>query len=244
MLEQGSNASDMATRAEIYKRVLAETGNEAEAVFQASEVMNFSRRGNFPVMQVLTAIVPFMNARIQGLDVLYRSGFGQGANANTEKMQKAFIVRSMAILGMTAAYWFMVHDDDEYKKLTKEERDGYWIVPGLKFNDKPFRFPIPFEIGVVFKVFPERIAEYIWGGDTEKISQNPSPATSLIRSSSTQSRKQLCLGSRTSLIIPSLLERRLLVAGLRMLQNRSNTPHPLPSLLGQWATSLVCLQSN
>jgi hypothetical protein len=168
MLEQGSNASDMATRAEIYKRVLAETGNEAEAVFQASEVMNFSRRGNFPVMQVLTAIVPFMNARIQGLDVLYRSGFGKGANANTEKMQKAFIVRSMAILGMTAAYWFMVHDDDEYKKLTKEERDGYWIVPGLKFNDKPFRFPIPFEIGVVFKVFPERIAEYIWGTDTEK----------------------------------------------------------------------------
>jgi hypothetical protein len=168
MLEQGSNASDMATRAEIYKRVLAETGNEAEALFQASEVMNFSRKGNFAVMQVLTAVVPFMNARIQGLDVLYRSGFGQAANANKERMQKAFLVRSMAILGMTAVYWWLVHDDDEYKKLTKEERDGYWIVPGLKFNDKPFRFPIPFEIGVVFKVFPERILEYTAGQDTEK----------------------------------------------------------------------------
>jgi hypothetical protein len=168
MLEQGSNASDMATRAEIYKRVLAETGNEAEALFQASEVMNFSRKGNFAVMQVLTAVVPFMNARIQGLDVLYRSGFGQAANVNKERIQKAFIVRSMAILGMTAAYWAMVHDDDEYKRLTKEERDGYWIVPGLTFNDKPFRFPIPFEIGVVFKVFPERILEYTMGQDTEK----------------------------------------------------------------------------
>jgi hypothetical protein len=168
MLEQGSNASDMATRAEIYKRVLAETGNEAEALFQASEVMNFSRKGNFAVMQILTAVVPFMNARIQGMDVLYRSGFGQAANANKEKMQKAFIVRSMAILGMTMAYWAMVHDDDEYKRLTKEERDGYWIVPGLTFNDKPFRFPIPFEIGVVFKVFPERILEYTMGQDTEK----------------------------------------------------------------------------
>ena len=168
MLEQGSNASDMATRAEIYKRVLAETGNEAEALFQASEVMNFSRKGNFAVMQAITALVPFMNARIQGMDVLYRSGFGQAANANKEKMQKAFIVRSMAILGMTMAYWAMVHDDDEYKRLTKEERDGYWIVPGLTFNDKPFRFPIPFEIGVVFKVFPERILEYTMGQDTEK----------------------------------------------------------------------------
>ena len=168
MLEQGSNASDMATRAEIYKRVLAETNNEAEALFQASEVMNFSRKGNFAVMQAITAVVPFMNARIQGLDVLYRSGFGQAANANKERMQKAFIVRSMAILGMTMAYWAMVHDDDEYKKLTKEERDGYWIVPGLTFNGKPFRFPIPFELGVVFKVFPERILEYTMGQDTEK----------------------------------------------------------------------------
>jgi hypothetical protein len=168
MLEQGSNASDMATRAEIYKRVLAETGNEAEALFQASEVMNFSRKGNFAVMQAITAVVPFMNARIQGLDVLYRSGFGQAANANKERMQKAFIVRSLSILAMTAVYWAMVHDDDEYKKLTKEERDGYWIVPGLTFNGKPFRFPIPFEIGVVFKVFPERVLEYTMGQDTEK----------------------------------------------------------------------------
>ena len=168
MLEQGSNASDMATRSEIYKRVLAETGNEAEALFQASEVMNFSRKGNFAVMQILTAVVPFMNARIQGMDVLYRSGFGKAANANKERMQKAFIVRSLALLGLTAMYWAMVHDDDEYKKLTKEERDGYWIVPGLTFNGKPFRFPIPFEIGVVFKVLPERILELNYGQDTPK----------------------------------------------------------------------------
>jgi hypothetical protein len=168
MLEQGSNASDMATRAEVYKRVLAETGNEAEALFQASEVMNFSRKGNFPIIQAVTALVPFMNARIQGMDVLYRSGFGQAANANKERMQKAFIVRSLSILALSAMYWAMVHDDDEYKKLTKEERDGYWIIPGLTFNGKPFRFPIPFEIGVVFKVFPERILEASFGQDTAK----------------------------------------------------------------------------
>jgi Large polyvalent protein associated domain 38 len=168
MLEHGSNASDMATRAEIYKRVLAETGNEAEALFQASEVMNFSRKGNFAVMQAITALVPFMNARIQGMDVLYRSGFGKAANANKERMQKAFIIRSLSILTLSTLYWWMVHDDDEYKKLTKEERDGYWIVPGLKVNGKPFRFPIPFEIGVVFKVLPERIAEVWVGQDTPK----------------------------------------------------------------------------
>ena len=168
MLEHGSNASDMATRAEVYKRVLKETNNEAEALFQASEVMNFSRKGNFPVIQAVTALVPFMNARIQGMDVLYRSGFGKAASANKERMQKAFIVRSLSLLALSAMYWAMVHDDDEYKKLTKEERDGYWIIPALSFNGKPFRFPIPFEIGVVFKVLPERILELKYGQDTPK----------------------------------------------------------------------------
>ena len=168
LLEKGSNASDMATRAEVYERVLKETGNEAEAFYQACEVLNFSRKGNWPVIQVFTALVPFMNARIQGLDILYRSGFGQMATANKEKMQKAFIVRSLSILALSAAYWALVHDDDEYKKLTEEERDNYWIIPGTNVNGKPLRFPIPFELGFLFKVVPERIAETMWGEDTGK----------------------------------------------------------------------------
>lgn len=168
LLEKGSNASDMATRAEVYERVLKETGNEAEAFYQACEVLNFSRKGNWPVIQVFTALVPFMNARIQGLDILYRSGFGQMATANKEKMQKAFIVRSLSILALSAAYWALVHDDDEYKKLTEEERDNYWIIPGTNVNGKPLRFPIPFELGFMFKVMPERIAETMWGEDTGK----------------------------------------------------------------------------
>jgi hypothetical protein len=168
MLEHGSNASDMATRAEIYKRVLAETGNEAEALFQASEVMNFSRKGNFAVIQAITALVPFMNARIQGLDVLYRAGIGDAAGRDKKKMQKAFIARALSLFTLSLYYWWLVHDDDEYKKLTKEERDGYWIVPGLSVDGKPFKFPIPFELGFIFKVIPERIAEASFGQDTAK----------------------------------------------------------------------------
>jgi len=168
LLEKGSNASDMATRAEVYERVLKDTGNEAEAFYQACEVLNFARKGNWPVIQVFTALVPFMNARIQGLDILYRSGFGEMATANKEKMQKAFIVRSLSILALSAAYWALVHDDDEYKKLTEEERDNYWIIPGTNVNGKPLRFPIPFELGFLFKVVPERIAETMWGEDTGK----------------------------------------------------------------------------
>ena len=168
MLETGSHASDMATRAEVYKRTLERTGSEAEAFYQAMEVMNFSRKGNSALVRILSAMIPFFNARVQGLDVLYRTGFGKAAMENKEKIQKAFIFRSMVLLGTSVMYWAMVSDDDEYKKLSKEEKDNYWIIPAIEINGKPFRFPIPFELGVLFKVLPERALEYSFGTDTGK----------------------------------------------------------------------------
>jgi hypothetical protein len=167
-LEQGSHASDMATRIAIYKQTLERTGSEAEAMYQAMEVLNFSRRGASPTIRMLAAMIPFLNARIQGLDVLYRSGWGEMATENKDAMKKAFAVRALTMMGMSMMYWFLVSDEDEYKKLTKEERDNYWIVPGLEVGGKPFRFPIPFELGVVFKVIPERVLETAFGSDTGK----------------------------------------------------------------------------
>ena len=161
MLDKGSSVSDVATRAEVYKRTLEETGNEAEALYQAMEVLNFSRKGNSALIRVLTALVPFMNARIQGLDVLYRSGFGKSATQNKERMQKAFITRSLSILALSAMYWMLASDTEEYETAEQEVRDNYWIIGNV-------RIPIPFEIGTVFKVFPERILEYFFGEDTSK----------------------------------------------------------------------------
>ena len=158
-LDKGSTASDVATRAEVYKRVLAETGSEAEAVYQAMEVMNFSRKGNSALIRILSAVVPFLNARIQGLDVLYRSGFGRMATQNREAMQKAFITRSLTILALSSMYWMLASDTDEYKTAEPETRDNYWIFGNV-------RIPIPFEIGTLFKVFPERVLAYFFGQDT------------------------------------------------------------------------------
>ena len=159
LLDKGSSASDVATRAEVYKRTLAETGNEAEALFQAMEVLNFSRKGNSALIRVVTALVPFMNARIQGLDVLYRAGFGKTAGRNREAIQKAFITRSLTLFALSSMYWMLASDQDEYKTAEPEVRDNNWIIGNV-------RIPIPFEIGTIFKVFPERIYEYLMGNDT------------------------------------------------------------------------------
>lgn len=162
-LEKGTQASDAATRMEIYKKTLKETGNEAEALFRALEVMNFNRKGNNPIVRVATAAIPFLNARMQGLDVLYRAGFGANATQNADKIQKAFWTRGMYLAALSTMYWLLTHDDEEYKKQEQETRDNNWLFPSLGI-----RVPIPFEVGVLFKVVPERIAALTLGEDTPK----------------------------------------------------------------------------
>jgi hypothetical protein len=128
--------------------------------------MNFNRKGRSPIIRILTAAVPFMNARIQGLDVLYRSGMrplsGDATEAEKKRMN-TFWVRGMTLMALSSMYWLLTHDDDEYKAQEQETRDNYWLFPSAGV-----KIPIPFEIGVMFKVIPERILEYAFGSDTGK----------------------------------------------------------------------------
>ena len=162
-LEKGTTASDAATRMEIYKSTMAETGNEAEALLRALEVMNFNRKGRSAVVRILTAITPFLNARIQGLDVLYRTAFGQNATVNAKQMQRAFFVRGATMMALSCMYWALTHDDDDYKSQEQETRDNYWLIPALGV-----KIPTPFELAIPFKVIPERIMAYCFGSDTGK----------------------------------------------------------------------------
>jgi hypothetical protein len=159
ILDAGSNASDLATRAVIYKRTMEETGNEAEAALRALEVMNFGRMGSSPIYQIFSAIVPFFGARVQGLDLLYRAGTGRLAQANRDAAHKAFKIRALTLFALSIAYWMLASDSDEYKKANEETRDNNWIIGSVKV-------PIPFEIGVLFKVIPERMMGYLFGTDT------------------------------------------------------------------------------
>lgn len=166
-LEHGTEASDLATRAAIYQKTMDETGNEAEAIYQALEVMNFYRKGANPLIRILSAVTPFLNARIQGLDVFYRTGFApffdENATEADKTKQKAFMVRGATLMALSAAYWALTHDDDDYKKQEQETRDNNWLIPSLGI-----KMPIPFEVGFLFKVIPERILEYSYGNDTGK----------------------------------------------------------------------------
>ena len=170
-LGRQTTKSDAATRKAVYDDVLAKTGNEAEAAFQALEVINFSRRGSSALAKTITAAIPFLNARFQGLDVLYRAGKGyyttqtdQGVLARRSQLA----MRGLTLASLTALYWSMVSDDEQYKEQSEFVKDNNWILPN-PFSDKhPLLIPIPFEVGLVFKTLPERILDYNFGSTSQR----------------------------------------------------------------------------
>ena len=169
-----SRASDAATRIAVYERVLKDTGDEAQAIFEAEEVINFSARGSSALIKNLAVVVPFLNARIQGLDVLYRSSMGSkgfAARPESDIVKRRFMFRAMLVAMSSAAYWAMVHDDEEYINQNPEIKDNYWIIPSAwipGYDGPPLKFPIPFEVGFLFKTIPERVMALYFGKDVPR----------------------------------------------------------------------------
>ena len=140
--------ADAATRAVIYRDSLAKGMSETQAQFRAMESQNFSRRGLSPSIQTLNTLIPFFNAQIQGLDVLYRSLTGKMPFSQRLDVQRKIKARSLLLATGAMAYALMMSDDEAYQKATPDERYGNFFVhlPGV---EDPLKLPVPFEIGIL-----------------------------------------------------------------------------------------------
>lgn len=147
---------DSATRAVIYKDSIAKGMSHQQALLRSVESMNFSRRGLSPSIQMLATMIPFFNAQIQGLDVLYRAFKGDMTHNEQLKIREKLFQRGMMLAIGTMAYAAAMQDDEAYKRAKPEERYGNWFVyvPGVS---EPLRVPIPFELGYLFKALPEAV---------------------------------------------------------------------------------------
>ena len=116
----------------------------------------------------MTALFPFMNARYQGMDIMYRTIKGQhgarlGRDTQSLGVRKArarsvikFLGRSSLMISMTLAYYAMMRDDERYEALSDYERDMNWGIP-IPGRTNLFLFPTPFELGTFLKLIPEKI---------------------------------------------------------------------------------------
>ena len=168
-LDALSLAGDATTRITIYEDSIRKGLTEQEALLRTLESQNFTRRGTSASLQQLAAVVPFLNAQLQGLDVLYRSSQGKMPFEQQMRIRSKFFQRAVLMSASTVAYAALMEDDERYKKAKPEERYGNWFLVN-PFDPKGdlIRVPIPFEIGLIFKAVPEAIYNTLKGNDTSE----------------------------------------------------------------------------
>ena len=169
-------AIDAAGRMAVWEDTLERTGNLAEANFQALEVLNFTKKGNNPVMQSLASWTMFLNPRMQGADVFGRSlvgryGIGKTLNRNT-RMAEVWS-RVLTVMAGATTYYMLVRDTDEYKEMDDDIINNNIIIPGsMNPTGYTFKVPKPFEVGALAITFPERMLRYMDGTDEGRDSIN------------------------------------------------------------------------
>jgi hypothetical protein len=140
------NRGESVNRAALYKQLTAQGMNHAEASLLARDLMDFSMQGSFTSVRFLTQVVPFLNARLQGLYKL-----GRATKDNPARIAAVLGAVSLVSLGLLAMY----HDDDDWKKREEWDRNNFWW---FKIGGIAYRIPKPFELGAI-ATLAERGAE-------------------------------------------------------------------------------------
>ncbi|MBK7786840.1 MAG: hypothetical protein IPJ57_20375 [Gemmatimonadetes bacterium] len=146
------NRGEEITRAALYKQLRAQGVSHVEASLEARDLMDFSMQGSFTAIRFLTQIVPFLNARMQGLYKL-----GRSHKTNPKRLYAVVGATALFSLSLLAAYG----DDDDWNKREDWDRDNYWW---FKIGGVAFRIPKPFEVGAI-GTLAERSAELMFDNE-------------------------------------------------------------------------------
>ena len=183
--EQFAAASDMAQRRAVFKRTLLETGgaenadgsitggNKVLAMDRAMNIIHWQKRGTSNKIKVLSQVVPFLNAYIQGMDTLIRAMRGEGISGREKKeAQLLFAQTAIKIAALSTIYAMAVGGDEEYQKLDDRQKIRSFIIPGTGF-----KVPVASEIAMLTKAIPEMTWQYI----NREGTANPMDSTKLMQ---------------------------------------------------------------
>ncbi|MFM5178465.1 LPD38 domain-containing protein [Aeromonas veronii] len=143
-----------ANREAVYDAAIKAGKSHAQAAFESKDLMDFSMLGAARAIQGAAMVLPFFNARLQGLGKLTR----ELRDNPREIAKRAGMITAMS-LGLLAANW----DDERYEELPDWDKDTNWH---FFLGDQHFRIPKPFEIGVMFGTIPERMVRALGDKDT------------------------------------------------------------------------------
>jgi hypothetical protein len=179
--QEFGNRSEAANRLALYNQLRADRkdskGNTVqgmshmEASFQARDLLDFSMQGSWQAFRTVTMVVPFLNARVQGLyklgrdgitpttRVLYNTVTGKEITASDRQKAYSFSVTTSAVALASMALYMAFKDDEDFQKRDEWDRDNFWWIkiPGMEYA---LRVPKPFEVGA-FGTLAERTLEQI-----------------------------------------------------------------------------------
>ncbi|GKV88531.1 LPD38 domain-containing protein [Pectobacterium carotovorum] len=149
-----SEGAENANRIATYDAALKAGKSKAQAAFESRDLMDFSMQGSSSIVIALSDMVPFFNARLQGMSKLGRA---------IKEDPREVLKRGGYIAGLSLALLALSWDDDRYEELPDWDKDAYWHA---WIGDQHVRFPKPFEIGLMFGTLPERFVRTLGGADT------------------------------------------------------------------------------
>jgi len=135
-----------------YKKAVEKGLTEKQALerggFEARNLLDYAKRGSLGAN--INRLVPFWNARVQGLTRVYEAFRDQ--RGRTSAMIGAYIVIP------TLGFYMLNKDDKDYKEEPDWIKQNYWY---FKIDDKPYRFPKPFEVGTLVSSVIEKSLDWV-----------------------------------------------------------------------------------
>ena len=135
-----------------YKKAVEKGLTEKQALerggFEARNLLDYAKRGSLGAN--INRLVPFWNARVQGLTRVYEAFRDQPGR--TSAMIGAYIAIP------TIGFYMLNKDDEDYKEEPDWIKQNYWY---FKIDDKPYRFPKPFEVGTLVSSVIEKSLDWV-----------------------------------------------------------------------------------
>lgn len=145
-----------------YKKAVEKGLTEKQALerggFEARNLLDYAKRGSLGAN--INRLVPFWNARVQGLTRVYEAFRDQPGR--TSAMIGAYIVIP------TLGFYMLNKDDKDYKEEPDWIKQNYWY---FKIDDKPYRFPKPFEVGTLVSSVIEKSLDWVRTNEPQEFSK-------------------------------------------------------------------------
>lgn len=168
LLEKYRGISDKvenANRLSTYEAALEAGKSKRQAAFEAKDLMDYSLKGNFAAINFFVDVLPFFNARLQGMSKLVRASKASGDDRLLKVLSANLAGKGVKVAMFSLALAAMNDEEERYQELPDWDKDMNWH---FFIGDDHYRIPKPFELGIIFGTLPERLFHYGSGTQNEK----------------------------------------------------------------------------